>query len=506
MKKNESITITFLLLIIVFQISNQNFLQFDPKTTCPKSPLTNLGILISLFEEEEDSIFASKLSASEREKYEDIVVLKRSFSSTMSYIPQSFSPEDDEYWDGLNYLLIVFVIIAIFPIIFIIFYIFMRFVLKKCTGPKKISQVNKMYRNITWFIMIVSTIVTGVLFAVVLGKSVAVGKNIEKTFDYADNLIAESDKVYDEINNVVEFYRNKNLSSIPEISYMESFKGKIEEYIKNTKKRTRQILDDDSKRTIITALVFVGYYLIAILAYLFFFLRFEKLECLISIILFFAIPSIIILEGYNAKFFFYYGDLCDSVHGALYENEFPVADQSLGYYYNCFPADIKATLYNIRYRLYENTIGLDVDEEKDDKEEEEIEEEKGDEEKEEEEENIEEEEEEDDEEKRRQRIEEEEERRRQIKENIIIVDKFNNLNNQTFEKLFNCEIVKNVIPKIESDFCKDSLDHMYTLIEIMTWIILTSFGVALGSRRLQVLIWKKRNEIESMMQNQEIQF
>ena len=465
MKKNESITITFFLLILLFHISNQKFLQFDPKTTCPKTPLTSLGILISLAETEEDSIYTSTLSPSEREKYEDIVVLKRSFSGTMSYIPQSFSPEDDEYWDGLNYLLIVFVIIAIFPIIFIIFYIFMRFVLKKCTGPKKISQVNKMYRNITWFIMIISTIITGILFAVVLGKSVAVGKNIEKTFDYADNLIAESDKVYGEINEVVEFFRNKNLSA-PQSLYMENFKGKIENYIENTKKRTRQILDDDSKRTGITAFVFAGYYFIAILAYLFFFLRFEKLECLISIILFFAIPSIIILEGYNAKFFFYYGDLCDSVHGALYDNEFPVADQSLGYYYNCFPTDIKATLYNIRYQLYENTIGLDTGD-NDEKENEEEEEES---------EGINE--------------EDDEERKKEIEDNRLIVSTFNKLNEETFEKLINCEIVKNVIPKIESDFCKDSLDHMYTLIEIMTWIILTSFGVALGARRLQVLIWK----------------
>ena len=65
-------------------------------------------------------------------------------------------------------------------------------------------------------------------------------------------------------------------------------------------------------------------------------------------------------------------------------------------------------------------------------------------------------------------------------------------------------MVNIVIPVIEKEFCKDSLNHMYTLIEIMTWIVLTSLGVAIGARRLQVLIWKKRNEIESMIQNQEV--
>ena len=207
------------------------------------------------------------------------------------------------------------------------------------------------------------------------------------------------------------------------------------------------------QRTGITAFVFAGYYFIAILAYLFFFLRFEKLECLISIILFFAIPSIIILEGYNAKFFFYYGDLCDSVHGALYDNEFPVADQSLGYYYNCFPTDITATLYNIRYQLFENTIGLDIGDDDEKERETEEEEENELEEKEE----IESEEEEEKEEKEEDEVKEEEddeEKKRQQKENKIIVDKFKTLNDKTFEKLFNCEIVKEVILKYNLIFVK----------------------------------------------------
>ena len=65
-------------------------------------------------------------------------------------------------------------------------------------------------------------------------------------------------------------------------------------------------------------------------------------------------------------------------------------------------------------------------------------------------------------------------------------------------------MVTKVIPKIESGFCKESLDNMYTLVLLMTWIVLFSLGVAIGARRLQVLIWKRKNEIASMIQNQEI--
>ena len=446
MKKNESLKIYCLLFLALIHASNQKFLQFDTKEKCPNPPLTSLGILISLAESDE-SLFSSSLNEKDRQNYEDIVILKRSFSSTMSYIPQSFSPEDDDYWSGLNVLLIVFVIIAIFPIIFILFYIFMRFVLRKCTGPKKISEVNKMYRNTTWFIMILSSVITAVLFAVVLGKSVAVGRNIENTFEDVVKSMKGSELLYFVINEVIDEFR-KDDYSVPDEDYMKNFEKNLNLYVSNTKSRTQKILDDDSKRTKITGFVFAGYYVLVILAYLFFFLKIEIMECIVSIILFFAVPSIIILEGYNAKFFFYYGDLCDSVHGAIYDNEVPVADQSLGYYYNCFPTELKATLFNLRYRLYENTLSM--------------------------------------------------------KEDNELIEKYNNLNTDIFEPLFKCEMVKNIIPKIESEFCKDSLSYMYSLIEIMTWIVLTSFGVALGARRLQVLIWKRKNEIESMIQNQEI--
>ena len=450
MKKNTSIAQCFILsIIILIQTSNQNFLQFDTKTKCPKSPLTKLGLLISLAESE-DSRFETTLSPSERESYENIIQLKRSFTSTMSYIPQSFTPETEEYWNKLNFLLIIFVIIAIFPTIFIIFYLLMRFVFRKCTGPKKVSQVNKIYRNLTWLIMILSTLVSAILFAIVLVNSVSVGKNIENAFNVAVKSISKSDDTYPVINTVVETFR-KSYSTVPDKEYMENFKEKIEKYIKNTKERTQQILDDDSKRTKITAFVFAGYYFLILLAFLFFLLKLEKMECLVSVILFFAVPSILVLEGYNAKFFFFYGDLCDSINGALYKNEYPVPDQALGYYYNCFPIDIKASLYNIRYKLYEIVLSNNISD----------------------------------------------------TSNKDLDEKYKTLNNE-MEEVFNCEMVYSVIPTIESTFCKDSLDEMYTLILLMTWIVLSSLGVAIGARRLQVLIWKKRNEIESMMQNEEV--
>jgi len=433
-KTSNLILITFLILSFQNILSkDNNFLHFDLKNDCPNPKISSLGILISL-SESDDSSYENTLTQEERESYEEIIQLKRSFSSTMSYIPQSFSPEKEKYWEELDYLLIVFVIIAIFPIVFIVFYLFMRFVLKKCTGPRKIKQVTKNYRNITWVITIVFSLATIVLLSIVLGKSRKVSDNVNNAFNFAVETISKSDNAFTEINKIVNFFNESNPAyPLPTTEYMTTFKNDINKYIENTKQRTQQILDDESK--------------VILSAYAFFFIKKELLELIVSIILFFAIPGLLILEGYNAKFFFYYSDICDSVNGALYSNEFPVADQSLGYYYNCFPTSTKASLYNIRYRLYEN-----------------------------------------------------------LNDNQTLIYEYNNVTENTFDRFFNCEIVNSVLPKIERDFCKDSLDYMYSIVSLLTWTLLTGLALAVGSRRLQVLIWKKKMEIEEMIENKEAIF
>ena len=447
MKQLPLILLFLYLVNIPFITTKENFLQFDLKKDCPNPPISSLGILVSLTETE-DSTYENTLSPEERKAYEDIIDLKRSFSSTMSYIPQSFAPEKEEYWEKLEYLLVIFIIITAFPAAFIIFYLFVRFVLHKCTGPKKIKQVTKMYRNMTWFIMIVASLITIILFSIVLGRSIQVKNYANTSFNFAVESIKNSENVFDKINDTVKVFKNSsNTYPLPTNEYMEEFQKEIKQYNSVTKERTNQILNDEKKRSNITLAIYIVYLLVICSAYLIFFLKREKYELFISIILFFSVPGLLILEGFNAKYFFFYSDMCDSVNSALYSNEFPVADQSLGYYYNCFPTNTKAMLYNIRYKLYQN---LNDDEE--------------------------------------------------------IINSYKKLTEETLDKLFNCEMVNNVLPNIEREFCKDSLEHMYSIVTLLPWILLSGLCVAIGSRRLQVLIWKKKMEIEEMIENKEAIF
>ena len=82
-------------------------------------------------------------------------------------------------------------------------------------------------------------------------------------------------------------------------------------------------------------------------------------------------------------------------------------------------------------------------------------------------------------------------------------DIYNNLNNEVLSSRLNCDLVNELVPIIEKDFCKDNLVRLYDAIHIMVWLLLATFIMAVSVRLLENLIWKKKTEIESMIENLE---
>ncbi len=103
MKKNAYLNMWFLISLILIHVTSQNFLQFDTKINCPKIPMSSLGLLISLAESDEGYNYESKLSEEERKPYQEIVYLKRSFSSTMSRILGRIKPFDVNFHNHSNF-------------------------------------------------------------------------------------------------------------------------------------------------------------------------------------------------------------------------------------------------------------------------------------------------------------------------------------------------------------------------------------------------------------------
>ena len=159
-----------------------------------------------------------------------------------------------------------------------------------------------------------------------------------------------------------------------------------------------------------------------------------------AILTYFFIPLILLNEGNTTKYFFLYGDLCQSIYNAIRENEFPVPEKGLGYYINCLNKTVKSELYSINYQLnkaskYDSSI--------------------------------------------------------------------NNYINLNVKPLLNCEVVYESIPILEKDFCVNTLDWFQIIIQLSLWLILSTFILANGIGRIEVLVWKKKKEIASMIEIEE---
>ena len=437
----------FIILININKIFAKNLL-------CPNNQLISIGLQstedlkILAFN---DKKYESQLTDKEREKYEDMIDIKRSFAASMDDVYESFSPEKDDYWKGLNSITFLFFIFALIIIIVIIIYLILRFFFKKCSGPRKATDITRCYRNSAWVFMIISSTTVFVLFTIILAYSVKVNKAVKKTFDRASDLIKNNNELYSKIDNAIN-----NLTKIENITIpydelnelMNSFNKSMANYVVTTKKHTDDIIKKDNNRNLGMILLYVYYLIVIILAYLFFFLKLKIPEGVLFILILFTIPSMLIFAGYNYKFFFFYSDLCGAINGALYKNEFPVTGQSLGYYYNCFDKQTKAELYSIRFILFNSASssnGKDNEAKK----------------------------------------------------------IYDNLNNNALSSQLNCDLVNELVPKIENDFCKDNLVILYDAIHIMIWLLLATFIMAISVRLLENLIWKKKAEIESMIENLE---
>ena len=56
---------------------------------------------------------------------------------------------------------------------------------------------------------------------------------------------------------------------------------------------------------------------------------------------------------------------------------------------------------------------------------------------------------------------------------------------------------------MEDDFCKSGLNNLIKISVVFLWLILATIFLAVGIGRMEVLVWKKKMEIESMIENEE---
>jgi len=392
-----------------------------------------------------DSKMESKLSQNEREKYEKFLNQEKSFKQSLNFLSFDFEPEQNKYWNSLNKLIIRFFIVSLFPLSFIIFYLIIRFFFNKCQKPNKI---NRFYRNFTWAILFFSIVSVFITFTIIIVNSIKSNSSINSSFENAQKQLKNFNKFFAPLNSFVKKY-NSTEAKLPNENLMNFFYNSLNNDLKKEQKNTNDALNRENTRNLLTIFLYIISILIFIGSVIFYMIRKEKFLMYLSLFTLFLIPSLIIFAGYTSKFYFYYSDLCQSVNGAIYKNEFPVANKGLGYYINCLDLKTKSSLFSINYQIsfFKDSISDEI-------------------------------------------IKKESEKI--IEENI--------------NPLLNCSLVYNIIPQIEEEFCKNGMELFSDLITLFLWLMIFILFLFYSIRRLEILVWVKHVEIEEIMENEEAMY
>ena len=248
------------------------------------------------------------------------------------------------------------------------------------------------------------------------------------------------------MNDFTDKYNaNLSLANLPKFqNYSVALEQGLKDYIADAKVNTDEAKKLESQRALATILLLCYFFVIVILTLIGFLIKNENMVMVLGLITFISIPGVIVFDGYIAKFFFYYGDLCHSVNKAMYKSEFPVPNKALGYYVNCLEKETKFNLYIINNQFYKFQNS---------------------------------------------------EYRPEDEDSLKL--------QKDLDKLIKCEAVYKVIPSIEDNFCSSGIDWFYSMIQLFVWLIvaLIALGVAIG--RIEILVWRKKKEIESMIENME---
>ena len=444
MSKNKN-QIFFIIILLIIKTNQFKNLK-GPLLSCPSQNFFNLNFktLSLLSQKNTNQNFPEVLSDKELEKYKANLSLRKEFLTSLSFLPQSFAPQDKNYILSLNKMVNIFSVVSIMPIFFILFYLFMRFYFKKCKGPQKTEQVSHLFRNFTWIIFFFASITSFLLIFIILIYSIKIRYNLGNSFENSTKKMANLIQNSTDLEKIITNLRNNHNDTVKEIlpksDLVKKFVNGVNDSLSLSTNNINDLLKLDTSRNNYNIILFFSYIIIIGVTFFCFLQKQLLILTILAILTYFFIPIILLNEGVTTKYFFLYGDLCQSIYNAIRENEFPVPEKGLGYYINCLNKTVKSELYSINYQLNKAS---------------------------------------------------------KYDSSII------NYINLNVKPLLNCEVVYESIPILEKDFCVNTLDWFQIIIQLSLWLILSTFILANGIGRIEVLVWKKKKEIDSMIENEE---
>lgn len=236
----------------------------------------------------------------------------------------------------------------------------------------------------------------------------------------------------------------------------------LKTYVNTTSFRLDNANGWENRRSLITVLIFVFYLLVIAFVFVGFFKRWSNFLLGMSILLLFSLPVILLFEGVITTYYFIYSDVCQEVHDAIYENKFPISDKGLGFFVSCFNSKTKSALYSYAYQLdqVDNEIKI--------------------------------------------RLNSNTTNSEDFETYVKFQKEIKTAKEDHLSKLIECSHVYNSVTFYEDRFCVNGMAWARFLLSSYTWLFLIIFLTAYAVNRMKPVVEKKKSEIESMLQNEDL--
>jgi hypothetical protein len=372
------------------------------------------------------------------------------FGASLNLPINSFQPQNKEYQENVSGIALIFLILSGVILGLVIMFMILRLGLKKCVGPIKASQVTKAYRNITWILLVGALASLIAVYSVLLTYSFKINNRANEVLDYVRKSSHQiNDTAALKIKELEKAIKDNTDHSI--VTDTSIITNGLEKYMNVTLDHTNSISKFESGRNIASILIFVFYIIMAGLSFLSFFKRWPRTLLALSIILLVSLAGLLIFEGVTAVYYFVYSDACTAVHGAIYENQFPVYGQGLGWIISCFDSQTRGAINSFHNEVQSISDALTK------------------------------------------------QLKLGAKDSATLTSvqaQITATETDYIQPLIKCNHVYDGVQYFESNFCKTSMKNAYRLVESYTWLFLIVLLCAVAVNRLKPLVEKKKSELE----------
>ena len=274
-----------------------------------------------------------------------------------------FNVDKETYFDEMKAFGTPFFICCFLSIFFILIYLIMRFLFKKCTGPKKIENS---YVSQTKFIFVIGFLISYYCIINQAYYFINANSSINKVIDFIEKQNIEMNKIYSETLNYMKIIQKteiKNekgeiLNYIKEIYMEDSITKDINKISEKMQNFINDIKKTQTKKFIYQIIYLILLPILTTIGILGIFSRRNYLPWISSFILFITTSFLFYFLGIEIIFSFIGIEFCQTINNSITTGIIPSGNKCLGNYISCSSKDTQKKIHTAIYELNEsfNTI------------------------------------------------------------------------------------------------------------------------------------------------------